>query len=147
MPQSPPPDRHSEGSPGPTDELAIERIRRSVVMRIAEASTPQHHTVAADSDGWQAFLDQIDIKVLHESQGTLSYLLRLQPGAILPAHRHSQDEECVVLDGEIRIGDMLVVQRNGYHLAKAGAFHAQITTDTGALIFLRGAEPVMGDVL
>jgi quercetin dioxygenase-like cupin family protein len=146
MPPSLPPD-HSEDSFAPSDELAIERVRRSVVMRIAEASTPQHRTVAADSDGWQAFLDRIEIKVLHESQGTLSYLLRLQPGATLPAHRHSQDEECVVLDGEIRIGDVLVVQKNGYHLARAGAFHAQITTDSGALIFLRGAEPVMGDVL
>ena len=147
MPPQAPPNRPAEAPPSVADAHAIERIRGSVVTRIAEASTPHHLTVSASSDGWQAWLQGIEIKVLHASQGTLSYLLRLQPGAVLPAHRHPQDEECVVLQGELRIGDALVVTAGAYHLAQAGAFHANITTKTGALIFLRGAEPVIEDVL
>ena len=75
------------------------------------------------------------------------YLRRLQPGATLPSHRHPQDEECVVLQGRLRVGTRTEIGPGAYHLAHAGALHATLSTDTGATIFLRGAVPEASQML
>lgn len=119
-------------------------LRARVIERVADAED-SHVTLAADGEPgsapWQQFLPGIQIKVLRESQGTLSYLLKLAPGAALPPHRHPEDEECLVLEGRLRVGSHIEVGPGGYHLAHAGKLHARIHTDTGATIFLRGAVP------
>ena len=70
----------------------------------------------------------------------MSYLLRLAPGAALPAHRHPVDEECVVLEGEVQIGT-LRVGAGGFHLGRKDVLHDRLCSAGGALIFLRGAIP------
>lgn len=129
--------------PGPGDTLdpaTQARIKRRLLQRIAAASTDQHLTLADVAAGWQPFGAGVSMKVLHESGGVMSYLLRLAPGAALPAHRHPVDEECVVLEGEIRIGT-LRVRAGGFHLGRQGVLHDRLHTEEGALIFLRGAVP------
>lgn len=121
-------------------------IKRRVLERVADADDT-HFTVQAGDGTWQPFLDGVHIKVLHESEGTLSYLMRLQPGARVPAHRHPRDEECVVLEGSLRVGTHVEVGQGGYHLAHRGALHACLSTVTGATVFLRGAVPQLRDVL
>jgi quercetin dioxygenase-like cupin family protein len=121
-------------------------IRRRLMERVADTDT-SHLTIDEDDGQWQPFLDGVTIKVLREHDGMLSYLLRLQPGAALPPHRHPLDEECVVLEGRLRVGSRIEIGPGGYHLASAGALHARITTATGATIFLRGAVPEAGQVL
>jgi quercetin dioxygenase-like cupin family protein len=108
--------------------------------RVADADE-SHLTIDADDGHWQPFLDGVAIKVLHEQAGTLSYLLRLEPGAVLPPHRHPEAEECVVLTGRLRVGSKIEIGPGGYHLAHGGALHATISTVGGATIFLRGAVP------
>lgn len=115
-------------------------MRRRLLERVADAED-SHLTVGADVGEWQDFSEGVQIKVLHERAGVLSYLLRLQPGARLPAHRHPVDEECVVLEGILRVGTRIEVGPGGYHLAHRGALHASLSTRGGAVIFLRGAVP------
>jgi quercetin dioxygenase-like cupin family protein len=119
-------------------------LRARLVERVADAEE-SHLTLAADGEPgaapWQAFLPGIQIKVLREAAGTLSYLLKLEPGAELPPHRHPEDEECLVLKGRLRVGSQIEVGPGGYHLARAGRLHARVHTDVGATIFLRGAVP------
>jgi quercetin dioxygenase-like cupin family protein len=121
-------------------------IKRRLLERVADADD-SHLTIGADDGTWQPFADGVRMKVLRECDGVLSYLLRLAPGARLPAHRHPRDEECLVLDGVLTVGSRLQVGAGGYHLAHAGALHASIATRTGATIFLRGAVPDLGQVL
>ncbi|MBI5719806.1 MAG: cupin domain-containing protein [Burkholderiales bacterium] len=128
-------------APEPADLAAQARVKRRVLRRIAAESTPRHLTLPAGAEGtWQAFAPGVTMKVLHQAGDTLSYLLRLQPGASLPAHRHPQDEECLVLEGEMRIGE-LVIGPGGYHLGRRGVLHDELSSPGGALIFLRGAAP------
>lgn len=121
-------------------------IRRRLLERVAD-SDDSHLTLPAGAAGWQPFGEGVQIKVLHERAGILSYLLRFAPGARLEAHRHPVDEECLVLEGVLRVGSQIEVGAGGYHLARAGSLHAGISTATGATIFLRGAEPHVDQLL
>ncbi len=121
-------------------------IRLRLMERVADADG-SHLTIPGDEGEWQPLLDGVAIKVLREAAGALSYLLRLEPGAVLPPHRHPQDEECVVLEGRLKVGSQVEIGPGGYHLAHGGALHATITTVTGAVIFLRGAAPEASHVL
>jgi hypothetical protein len=124
----------------PVPPTTAERIKRRLFERIA-AHERSHVTVAAGADGWAAFLPGVHIKVLHEQGGVMSYLLRLEAGAVIPAHRHPLDEECVVLEGVLHIGDDCVVSAGGFHLAHKDSLHAPLSSDEGATLFLRGASP------
>lgn len=121
-------------------------IRRRLLERVADADAT-HLTIAGDDGGWQPFLDGVQIKVLREQAAVLSYLLRLEPGASLPSHRHPQDEECIVIEGSLRVGTRPAFGPGSYHLAHGGALHPTISTETGATIFLRGAVPHADQVL
>lgn len=115
-------------------------IRRRLLARVADADD-SHLTVHADEGPWQPFGEGIALKLLHERDGVMSYLLRLEPGASLPAHRHPVDEECVVLSGTLCVGSRIRIGPGGYHRAHQGALHAPVSTPTGAVVFLRGAVP------
>lgn len=134
-------DAHLHGAPG--DSVA--RVRRRVFDRIAQDCTGRHLTVRAGPDGWVPLLEGIRCKVLRDEGKVLSCLLLLAPGATLPTHRHRVDEECIVLNGELRIGDSLVVRAGDYHVGRAGVLHAPITTAGGALLFLHGAPRAASD--
>lgn len=122
------------------------RMRQHLLERVADADD-SHLTLAAEDGTWQPWLPGVDLKVLHEQDGVMSYLLRLAPGARLPAHRHPLDEECVVLQGRLQVGSHTEVGPGGYHRAARGALHATIASRDGATIFLRGAVPEIDQVL
>lgn len=124
----------------PLDAAAQARIKQRVLQRIAGENTPHHITHPPGEAGWQPFGDGVRIKVLHEADGIMSYLLRLAPGASLPAHRHPVDEECVVLEGEVQIGSLRVAA-GGFHLGRKDVLHDKLQSAGGALIYLRGAVP------
>lgn len=133
-------------APDPPDAQAQARVRHRLLRRIAAESTPRHLTLAAAEGEWQPVAEGVAMKVLHRQGETLSYLLRLQPGAALPPHRHPQDEECLVLEGEMHIGDV-VIGPGGYHLGRRGVPHDRLSAPGGALIFLRGAAPEAAQIL
>lgn len=131
------------GSDPPEVALSSEtaaRIKHRLLERVAQSQSG-HLTVHAGVGGWKPFSAGVSIKVLHRDGGIMSYLLKLAPGAQIAPHRHPVDEECVVLEGRLRIGDELVVEAGGFHLAHRDALHGVISSDDGATIFLRGAAP------
>ena len=127
----------------PLSSIDIATIRERLHRRI-RASTAIT-TVQAEDGDWQPFSPKVTIKILRRDVHTQSYLLKLEPGAVLLPHVHGQDEECMVLEGEVRIGD-LVVRQGAYHLAPKGIAHEPIRSEAGALLFLRGAIPSAGQV-
>jgi quercetin dioxygenase-like cupin family protein len=104
------------------------------------------HTVSPESGEWQKFSPRIKIKILRrEADGSsMSYLLKLEPGAFLVPHKHHIDEECVVLEGQVTIGEERV-GAGTYHLAPRGMIHAAIRSEHGAVLFIRGKEPSWRD--
>jgi quercetin dioxygenase-like cupin family protein len=67
-------------------------------------------------------------------------LVRALPGASLPRHRHSQEEEFIVLEGECYIGTHHL-RAGDAHFAAAGSWHDDVTTRTGVLVLIRGEYP------
>lgn len=67
-------------------------------------------------------------------------VLRMEPGSRVPGHAHAKNEECLVVEGEILIGSHHLSQGD-YHLAHAGAYPADITSPTGALLMVRSGIP------
>jgi quercetin dioxygenase-like cupin family protein len=116
------------------------RIKLKLFQRIAAADK---HLVAipADADTWKPFLPGVSIKVLHRHGDMMSYLLRMAPGAVIPAHRHPYEEECVVLEGSLHIGDVRL-SAGGFLLVHEGVLHDELVAEEdGATLYLRGARP------
>lgn len=122
-----------------------EAIRSRLMQRVRHAATPRLTTIQAEDGEWRPFLPRVRIKTLQQTGQSMSYLLRLEPGAILVPHEHPQDEECFVLEGEVRFGD-IVARAGAYHLAPKGLAHEAIVSDTGALLYLHGAIPAASQV-
>lgn len=93
-------------------------------------------TVRATEGEWTELMPRVRVKFLHRDDRHQSVLVRLEPGAVYPAHAHSEDEECVVLDGEVRIGDIRITAGD-YHLARGGSRHSELRSEAGALLFIR----------
>jgi quercetin dioxygenase-like cupin family protein len=97
--------------------------RRFVTVRTAEGE-------------WVPLAPDIAVKVLDDDGAMQSFLLRLDPGARLPAHDHPDDEVCVILEGTVRLGDV-EVSAGDYHMAPAGSRHGELFSATGAVLFIR----------
>ncbi|WP_418320812.1 cupin domain-containing protein [Piscinibacter sakaiensis] len=132
--------------PEPADEAGVGRLRRKILNRIASAETGRHLTVQPGDGHWNALGGGLELKVLHRHGDLMSYLVRMAPGSVLPPHRHPVDEECVVLDGEVQVGE-LRIGPGGFHLGRKDLPHAAVRSDGGALIFLRGAVPDLAHLI
>ena len=95
-------------------------------------------TVRAGEGDWTTISPGVEKKLLFLDRelGEESYLLRFAPGGHLPAHGHTQKEECVMLEGEVVIGETSY-RAGDYHLVFAGMGHLPLASPTGALVFVR----------
>lgn len=140
-PASPPPGRPRRQGLG-----LAGLIKRRLMDRVADEQAGAHLTVPLQAGTWRTLWPGVRVKALHETPEALSYLLELAPGAWLPAHRHRADEECIVIQGQVSLGRQVHGVTGTYHLARAGTLHPGLRSDTGALLFLRGARPHLRDV-
>jgi quercetin dioxygenase-like cupin family protein len=128
----------------PTEVPNAQRSRmRDRIGEFVAAQVPAGMTTLRAADGeWRTVNPLVEIKVLRVDPvaGNRTILIRVAPGGIMPRHRHSQDEEFIVLEGECRIGVVRLAAGDA-HFASAGSWHDDITTDTGVLVLLRGEYP------
>ena len=68
----------------------------------------------------------------------MSMLVRFEAGACVLDHQHAVDEDCLVLRGEMFLGDILL-RTGDYQLAPAGGAHFDETSDVGATFYFHGA--------
>lgn len=127
--------------PAHPDRATAERLRARLLAAARTDTTDgvEHLTIRAAEGDWIAVGPGLRIKLLREDELTRSYLLRLDPGAVLPGHNHEQEEECVVLEGEVWLGD-LHASAGDFHLARRGLPHGALRTDTGCVLYLRGQK-------
>ena len=65
----------------------------------------------------------------------------LKAGLLFAVPRgHTQEEECVVLEGEVLIGEHCF-RAGDVHIARPGATHVGLRTRTGCLLYIRSEIP------
>lgn len=86
---------------------------------------------------WFDLTPRVKIKLLHVNLKlyTCSLFMQVQPGVEWLAHRQYHAEECLVINGEIMIGDS-VIKKGDFHFAPKGVLHGAMYSKTGALLLL-----------
>ncbi len=117
-----------------TDEGALLFLRESA-LPAGSADAP--YTVRDADAGWPDYAPGIQRRVLWQHDGEAAMLYYAQPGASIPLHTHGHDEECLMVQGELFLDDLLLLEGD-YQLAPAGTGHGVTETDTGVVIYAHG---------
>jgi anti-sigma factor ChrR (cupin superfamily) len=59
----------------------------------------------------------------------------MQPGAVMPEHDHSGDEECMVLEGDMQVNGV-AFGPGDFQVGYAGSHHPHVTTHGGCLCMI-----------
>jgi len=111
------------------------------LLYLREAEPPADdfvaHTARDRELPWLAHAPGIERRVLWQRGSESALLYRVQPGSAVPHHGHGHDEECLMLEGEVFVDDMLL-RRGEYQLAPAGTTHEGVSSDTGGILYAHG---------
>jgi anti-sigma factor ChrR (cupin superfamily) len=118
----------------------VAAIKARVLEKVRSLPQRDFSTIRFHEGEWSALAAGIDFKLLYidPERRTRSFLLRMAPDTTLPGHDHAEDEECLVLEGEVQLGDVHV-RAGDYHMAPKGLAHGAIYSKTGCLLYLRAA--------
>lgn len=113
---------------------------QKIERQIDKSGPPGTLTLRADAGRWKTIGPGVECKLLYsdKASGARSLMMRLAPGAVYPAHDHSSLEECVIVEGDMIVGD-LQLRAGDYHAVQAGTRHAEVTSQNGGVVFLRYA--------
>lgn len=120
-------------------------LKRRVLARVSEPAPPGTFTVRATEAPWQQVNDLVQLRVVRKdaSRNNQTVLIRMLPGASIVPHPHSQEEECLVLEGAVEIGEHRLYEGD-MHVANAGVKHPRIVSPLGALLMIRSEIPPEG---
>jgi quercetin dioxygenase-like cupin family protein len=111
---------------------------KEVLGGLMAKSHKESESIFSNEGDWIEVQKGLLQKVLWTDGNVASRFFRIEPGTTIEGHYHPLDEECMMLSGDIFLGDILV-REGDYHLAPAGTEHLEIFSDTGALLYVRGA--------
>jgi quercetin dioxygenase-like cupin family protein len=112
-------------------------MRKAVMAGIQGAAVEEDFvTVHREEGEWRRIAPRVQEKVLLRTGGMRACLLRMEKGSSLPAHDHPSPEECVVLEGEVWLGDVFC-RAGDFHRAPRGKPHGALRTDSGCLLYVR----------
>lgn len=118
------------------DPATRERMRAAILDR-ANASTI--HVTRRNGGDWTPLLPGVEVKTLRKdiAAGTQTTLWRVQPGARVPGHPHSREEECLIVEGSI-VHDGVEYVAGDFLFAYPGESHKVFESPRGALFLIRG---------
>jgi hypothetical protein len=118
------------------NEAPLELFERIMSRIDAEGiQLPGTVTIRSASADWLEYSPGITYRVLKVDPELRrqSLLVRMQPGALYKSHAHDVDEECLVIEGDLRYGD-LILRAGDFHLATPGMSHPTGHTSSGCLL-------------
>ena len=113
-------------------------VRAALLDRIAVAS---NRTVRAGDGDWvQSPVPGVRMKILavDRARDRVTMLVRGEPGATYPAHRHTGPEECYVIRGSLVVEGQLL-RAGDFHHAEGESDHGALHTDEGVEVLLVAA--------
>jgi anti-sigma factor ChrR (cupin superfamily) len=129
-------------APAELSQSDRESLHDRIMARISAEPPPRTYTVRANEGAWIPVGPGVELKVLRMDRkaNSQTVLFRMQPGSQIVPHPHNQEEECLVMEGEILVGDHRV-GTGDMHIAMPGAKHPPIVAPRGALLCIRSEIP------
>jgi anti-sigma factor ChrR (cupin superfamily) len=129
-------------APAELSQADRESMQARIMARVAAAPPARTYTVRMNEGAWIPAGPGVEVKMLRmdRQQNSQTIMIRMQPGSQIVPHRHNQEEECLVLEGEIVIGEHRVGPGD-MHIAAPGAKHPPIVAPRGALLCIRSEIP------
>ncbi len=126
-------------APAALPEVSHQALRERILARAGCMRSMV--TVRASEGEWRHLAPGVTIKLLRTdgSARNMTAYIRMEPGAMLDCHTHAQDEDCLLLQGEILIGGHRLVAGD-MHVAEAGTVHQAIHSPRGALLLVRAEQ-------
>ena len=94
--------------------------------------------VRRNEGGWlSAGFPGVDVRPLFRDRtsGQSTVLIRMEPGAKLPTHSHGANEQCLVLEGDIRWGEVAYEAGDFVVMAK-DTTHPELHSKSGNLLLI-----------
>ncbi len=123
--------------PNIKDRLMAGAIRSK--LQGFEEPEPGVHVLRSGNGQWrETGYPGVSTKILHLEKATrmATTILRLEPGAQYPPHHHTQLEQCLVISGDVRLGNNIHIFAGDYEKALAGTDHGFLTSDTGCELLI-----------
>jgi quercetin dioxygenase-like cupin family protein len=108
--------------------------RMAAVERLPGEATHAVHDAEA---GWHDYAPGIKRRLLWQRGGQAAMLYLTEPGASVPRHAHGHDEECLMVDGDIFLDDVML-RPGDWQLSPAGTQHGGVSTDVGGVLYAHG---------
>jgi anti-sigma factor ChrR (cupin superfamily) len=142
-------EQHLEACPVCEAELrAFQETAAALPLALPESAPPpalrqkllggKDRVVRAGAGDWTPTgFEGVEVKELfvHPAKDEVTMLVRMSPGAAYPAHHYAGHEQCYVLEGELRIGD-LVLRAGDYSCAPPDTTHAPPASPLGYLLLI-----------
>ena len=116
-----------EAAPG---EALWQRIEAAIE---SEHRPSSGRKVIRREQGWRQYSPDVQIKRLWDRN---TFLLRCDPGGVLPPHEHRSFEHCIVIEGDMIVGGE-TYRAGDYHGIPANVAHGEIRSRTGLLMLVR----------
>jgi len=113
-------------------------IKSKLMERVSNLEAKPLADVRRYDDQWvHSGVPGIDLKTLFKDKksGRTTMLVRMEPGASLPSHRHGDDEQCLVLQGDVRWGE-LVYEEGDFVVMANETTHPRIHSVHGNLLLI-----------
>lgn len=122
---------------GVEEQAPAASVRDRLLARIADEADQKHRSVRLNEGKWKRFADGVFIKRLFvdHGRGTVTSLVKLEPGARFPRHRHLGIEESIIIEGDCHVNGE-VLMPGDYRRAMAGTTDSELTTERGTLFVL-----------
>lgn len=107
---------------------------------------PTHAGTARERDAvWEDYAPGIRRRVLWQADGAVAYIAKAITGAAVPSHGHHRDEESLMLDGDLFLGDVLI-REGDFQLAPAGLVHDTVQAGSDCMVYIRGDADLAFDL-
>lgn len=103
---------------------------------LANVTARPKRLIHVEEGEFVCMLAGVYVKQLRADAQTETGLWRLEPGAIIPAHGHRHEEECLVVSGSIQYAGRTLFSGDFLGAAK-GEHQGEITSVDGALLLIR----------
>jgi anti-sigma factor ChrR (cupin superfamily) len=104
-----------------------------------DAPADAHSVVRSNAGGWEATGSagvMVRRLAVDLERQTATMLVKMEPGSSYPRHLHATAEECFVLDGDLSVGDDLVMYAGDFQRVRGGTVHPIQSTSGGCTLFI-----------